>query len=113
MQISPTETKLVNKVSKWKEPYKTLGITLHELIKKTKPELMPSFMYGMPAYRLADSKGLVCFFRHDEYLTFGLLEHAKVEFSPGVGSMQPTSWFIKEFNDAVIDQLTKILNSIV
>ena|SRR5690554_427616 len=113
MQISPTETKLINKVSKWKEPYKTLGLTLHQIIKETKPELMPSFMYGMPAYRKVDTKELVCLFRHDAHFTFALLDHAKVTFGKDALMMQPTSWFIKEFNESVRKQVIDILNAIV
>lgn len=113
MEMSQAEKKLINKVSKWKEPYKSLGLMLHTLIRETKPELLPSSMYGMPAYRVADTKKLICLFRHDTHLTFSLLDDAKIKFTEGQGKMQPVAWQIESFNDDVIKQLKDILVSIV
>jgi len=108
MQMSQSEIKLINRVSKYKEPFRTIGLKLHETIMKTRPNLQPSSMYGMPAYRDPDTKKLVCFFRHDEYVTFGLLEDALIEFDDQ-NHMIPTSWFIKEFNDSVEKNIVKTL----
>ncbi|CDR30076.1 Uncharacterized conserved protein [Acholeplasma oculi] len=108
MQTSQSETKLINRVSKYKEPFRSIGLKLHETIMKTRPELQPSSMYGMPAYRDPNTKKLVCFFRHDEYVTFGLLEDAVFEFDDQ-NQMIPTSWFIKVFNDTVKKNIVSIL----
>ena len=113
MEMSQAEKKLINRVSKWKEPYKSLGLQLHQIIRETKPDLLPSSMYGMPAYRSGDTNKLICLFRHDAKLTFSLLDDAKVTFSSGIGQIQPVAWQIDTLNDEVIKQIKDILSNIV
>lgn len=114
MQNTANESKLLGKVSKFKEPFKSIALRVHQIVMATHPNLVPSSMYGMPAYRNPETKGFVCLFRHDEYFTFSLLEGANYEFSnEPSGKMIPTAWFIKEMNDEVEKQLVAILKTAV
>jgi len=113
MEKSQTEIKLINKVSKYKEPFRTICLRLHEIIMETKPELMPSFMYGMPAYRNKETREIFCFFRHDEYVTFGLQGSAKLEFREAEGKIQPVAWYLEEINQDVEKQIKEILKQAI
>src|SRR5690606_29784001 len=46
MQKSPVEVKFINKVSKYKEPFRSIYFKLHEIIMSDRLDLQPSFMYG-------------------------------------------------------------------
>src|SRR5690554_4765247 len=113
MEKSQTELKLINKVSKYKEPFRSICLKLHEIIMETKPQLLPSFMYGMPAYRNKETREILCFFRQDDFVTFGLQGSAYLKFKEGSGKIQPIAWYINELNDDVAGQIKAILNEAI
>ena len=65
---------VLEKIAAWREPYNAIGERLHEVVTKANPDLKPRTWYGMPGY--AKDGPVLCFFRVDDYMTFGLTEKA-------------------------------------
>ena len=71
---------------------RALGERIHEIVKKTAPDLVPKTWYGMPAY--ADKNGkVVVFFRNAEkfkerYAMLGFQDNAKLDD----GTMWPVAF---------------------
>jgi uncharacterized protein YdhG (YjbR/CyaY superfamily) len=66
-----------------KEPDRSMGKRLHEIVTAAAPSLMPKTWYGMPAYANADGK-VICFFQaagkfNVRYATFGFQPDAKLD----------------------------------
>lgn len=66
-----------------KEPDRSMGKRLHEIVTAAAPELMPKTWYGMPAYANADGK-VICFFQaagkfNVRYAAFGFQPDAKLD----------------------------------
>ncbi len=77
------EKPVLDKISKMQEPDRTMAKKIHELMKKTAPELLPRTWYGMPAYTDKDGK-VICFFQSgisykSRYCTFGFQDNAKLD----------------------------------
>ena len=94
------ENALLAKIAEMSGSDRAIAKRLHALIKATAPELSPKTWYGMPAYANKDGK-VVCFFTpadkfKERYATFGFQATAKLD----EGSMWPTSFALKELNDA-------------
>ena len=75
------EDAVLAKIAAMPERYRALGERLHALILRSAPGLRPRTWYGMPAY--AKDSQVVCFFRADEYMTFGLTEKADLTLEEG------------------------------
>src|SRR5262249_61428317 len=67
---------VLEKVAAMRPPYDEMGARLHALIRQAAPALQPRLWYGMPAY--AKDGKVVCFFRADRYMTFGLSDNANL-----------------------------------
>ena len=76
------EAAVLEKVAAMPEPYRAMGERLHELILESAPELQARPWYGMPGYAKG-SGPVLCFFRVDDYMTFGLTEKASFELEDG------------------------------
>ncbi len=86
------ESAVIEAIAKMKEPDRSMGKRLHEIITATAPELMPKTWYGMPAYADKDSK-IICFFQaagkfNVRYATFGFQPDANLD----EGNMWPASF---------------------
>jgi uncharacterized protein YdhG (YjbR/CyaY superfamily) len=70
-------------LSAMKEPDRSMGKRLHEIVTAAVPSLMPKTWYGMPAYANADGK-VICFFQaagkfNVRYATFGFQPDANLD----------------------------------
>lgn len=102
------EAAALEKVAAMPEPYRAMGERLHALILRSAPELEPTVWYGMPAYR-KDGK-VVCFFRVDKYMTFGLTENANFAREEGVPhQLLGSAWFFTGLDDATEAELSRIV----
>ena len=103
------EANILKKIEKMREPYRAIGMRLHETIVKANPELKPTLWYGAPAYTKAGE--VLCFFRADgDFMTFGLTEKAR--FSPdenGTDQLMPSAWFLTSLDQATEARLTEIV----
>ncbi|MDO8963645.1 MAG: DUF1801 domain-containing protein [Coriobacteriia bacterium] len=102
------EAEALTKIAAMPEPCRAMGERIHALIRRTAPELQPTTWYGMPAY--AKDGKVICFFRADTYMTFGLTENANL--SPEEGAphrLRESSWFFTELDDATEAKLAEIV----
>jgi uncharacterized protein YdhG (YjbR/CyaY superfamily) len=77
------ESAVLTAITQMKEPDRSMGKRLHEIITSNAPALMPKTWYGMPAYANADGK-VICFFQaagkfNVRYATFGFQPDAKLD----------------------------------
>jgi hypothetical protein len=89
------------KIAAMPEPFRAIGERLHALILRSAPALKPTTWYGMPAY--AKNGKVICFFRADKYMTFGVTDDSNLTLEEGaLDQLRPASWF---FN--VLDEPTE------
>lgn len=102
------EAAILAKIAQWQEPYRAIGERLHEIISQSVPELTPRTWYGMPAY--AKEGKVVCFFRVDKYMTFGLTEDANLTRAEGEAhQLMESAWFFTGLDDATEAKLSAIV----
>lgn len=101
---------LLEKVAAWPAPYADIGRRLHEVIVGSVPELRPKLWYGMPGYHRGGP--VLCFFRVDEMLSFGLTEKAHVAVEDGAPDrLMPSAWFLTELDEATEERIAAIVRS--
>ena len=88
------------KIAEMPPPDRTLGASLHAIIRSNAPGLMPKLWYGMPAYANSDGK-VVCFFQaaakfKTRYASFAFTDQANLD--KGAGAMWPTGFGLKELS---------------
>ena len=102
------EVAVLAKIAAMPTPYRGMGERLHALILRSAPALQPTLWYGMPAY--AKGGNVVCFFRADRYMTFGLTDkanHAREEGAPH--QLLESAWFFTALDDATEVKLSAIV----
>jgi uncharacterized protein YdhG (YjbR/CyaY superfamily) len=92
---------------------RAIGKRIHEIIKKSDPELTPKTWYGMPAYANKDGK-VVCFFRNatkfkERYAMFGFNDSASLDD----GNMWPVAFALKKLTPADEAKLTALVKRAV
>jgi hypothetical protein len=102
------EAAVLAKIAAMPEPYRAMGERLHALILRSAPVLKPILWYGMPGY--AKEGKIICFFRADKYMTFGLNDDANLSREEG-GSHQllASAWFFSALDDATEAKLSDIV----
>ncbi|MBX3000442.1 MAG: DUF1801 domain-containing protein [Caldilineaceae bacterium] len=106
------EAAVKEKIAAMPEPYRQIGERLHEIILRSDPALQPRVWYGMPGY--AKSGPVLCFFRVDDYMTFGLTEKADFSLEEGAtDKLMPSSWFFTELDDATEERIAAIVRKAV
>jgi len=96
------------KIAAMSEAYREAGERLHALIMGAAPSLQPDVWYGMPAYR-KDGK-VICYFRADTLMTFGLTEDAHLEPEAGAGhQLVAAAWYFGGVDTATEEALTAIV----
>jgi len=102
------EAAALAKIAQMPAPYRAMGERLHEIIMKSAPELTPRTWYGMPAY--AKDGKVVCFFRVDKYMTFGLTEDANLTREEGAPhQLMASAWYLTALDDATEAKLSAIV----
>ena len=76
------ESAVLAKIAEMPEPDRTMGQTLHAIIKANAPGLSPKLWYGMPAYELDGN--VLCFFQGAQkfktrYSTLGFTDKATLD----------------------------------
>ncbi|XPP26666.1 MAG: DUF1801 domain-containing protein [Leucobacter sp.] len=100
--------KLVEKIESWPEPFRGIGLRVHEVISSNAPELRAKIWYGMPGYNLGGPTLL--FFRYDaDYFTLGLSEHVQLEVEEGAGDrLMPCAWYLTSLDEATEQRIAQI-----
>jgi len=94
------EKAILAAIAAMKEPDRSMGKRLHEIVTAAAPSLMPKTWYGMPAYANADGK-VVCFFQAAQkfgsrYGTFGFSDTANLD----EGNMWPAAFALMKLTTA-------------
>lgn len=89
------ESDVLAAIAAMPEPDRSIAKRLHEIIKKSAPDLAPKTWYGFPAYAKGDK--VVCFFQYagkfkTRYATFGFSDTAKLD----EGNMWPVAFALKK-----------------
>lgn len=102
------EPAVLEKIAAMPEPYRAMGERLHALILRSAPVLKPIIWYGMPGY--AKEGKLICFFRVDKYMTFGLSDKANFTLEEGAPhQLHGSAWFFTALDDATEAELSAIV----
>lgn len=98
------------KIAAMPAPHRAIGERLHALILASAPALQPTLYYGMPWYAKDGTR--ICFFRADEYVTFGLTEDANLALAEGAAHrLLPCAWYVPALDDATEAALAAIVRS--
>lgn len=102
------EAAALEKISAMPEPYRTMGERIHALVLRSAPALQATTWYGMPAY--AKDGTVICFFRADDYMTFGLTDKANLTLAKDAPhQLRESSWFFTALDDATEARLSEIV----
>lgn len=80
---------------------------IHELIMEANPSLCPRLWYGMPGYAKTKDSAVLCFFRKDTLISFGITESVNL---PNKDSVIPGAWYITRLTkdaEQTISQVVK------
>jgi hypothetical protein len=102
------EAVVLAKIAAMSEPYRTIGERLHALILGSAPVLRPTTWYGMPAY--AKDGKVICFFRADKYMTFGVTDNANLALDKDApDQLRNSAWFLDALDDATEARIAAIV----
>jgi hypothetical protein len=103
-----SEAAALAKIAAMPAPYRAMGERLHALILRSSPALQPTVWYGMPGY--AKGGKVICFFRADKYMTFGLTDKANLTREEGAPhQLLESAWFFTALDDATEAKLSAIV----
>jgi hypothetical protein len=102
------EAAALAKIAAMPDPWRAMGERIHALIVRSAPALQPTLWYGMPAY--AKDGKVICFFRADKYMTFGLSDKANHALEEGAPhQLRESAWFFTAMDDATETKLSAIV----
>jgi len=102
------EAAVMGKIAEMPAPYRAMGERLHEIVTQSAPGLVPRTWYGMPAY--AKDGKVVCYFRVDTYMTFGLTQDANLSREEGAPhQLMEAAWYFTTLDDATEARLSAIV----
>jgi hypothetical protein len=102
------EQAVLARIAAMPAPFRAMGNRLHAIIRRSAPSLQPKLFYGMPGY--AKDGPVVCFFRADKYMTFGLTD--KANFTRGEDAsdqLMESAWYFTALDDATEARLSDIV----
>lgn len=70
------------------------ALRIHEVIMKANPSLSPRLWYGMPGYAKTKDSAVLCFFRKDTLISFGVTESANLSLLSDESSMATSAWYV-------------------
>ncbi len=84
---------------------------IHELFMQANPELCPRLWYGMPGYAKSKDSAVLCFFRKDAFITFGITESVDIKsLADEKGSSTvPSAWYITELDKDAEQKISDIV----
>ena len=102
------EAAVLAKIAAMPAPHRAMGERLHAIVLRSAPALRPTLWYGMPAY--AKDGKVICFFRVDKYMTFGLSDKANHALEEGAPhQLRESAWFFTALDDATEAKLSAIV----
>jgi len=109
------EASVLAVIEAMKEPYRTIGKRLHEIILNAEPNLKPRVWYGMPGYAKSGSAPVLLFFRADVHLmTLGLTEKVRFVIEENAPhQLMACAWYFKDLDKPTEDKITDIVRQSV
>lgn len=90
--------------------FQAVGSRLHEVIMKAAPDLKPRLWYGMPGYARTKSSPVICFFRADDLVSFGLTEKANLLPEDGASDqLIGSAWFVMGMDKSTETRIADIV----
>jgi len=83
---------------------------IHELIMKSNPNLCPRLWYGMPGYAKTKDSAVLCFFRKDALISFGITESANIQKISDGKSFATSAWYITKLDKEAESLISEIVN---
>jgi hypothetical protein len=103
------EAAVLKKIAAMPAPYRAIGERLHALILRSASTLQPTLWYGMPAY--AKDAKVICFFRADRFMTFGLSDKANLALEESAPhQLRESAWFFNKLDAATEAKLRAIVS---
>lgn len=107
------EKAILEAIAAMKEPDRSMGKRIHEIVTAAAPNLMPKTWYGMPAYADADGK-VICFFQaagkfNVRYATLGFQPDAKLDD----GNMWPAAFALIKLTSAEETRIAALVKKAV
>lgn len=81
---------------------------IHELFMQANPELCPRLWYGMPGYAKSKDSAVLCFFRKDAFITFGITESVDMQ-SLGDSDIVPSAWYIVSLTKDAEQKISEVV----
>lgn len=107
------DSEVLAKIAKFSDEYRSIGERLHEVIMQAGPKLYPRLWYGMPGYAQTKDGAVICFFREDKYVTFGITENADFAWDKNApNQLKECAWFLTALNDATEQKISSIVREI-
>lgn len=104
------KAEVLEKITKFSETNRPLAERLHQLIMEASPELVPRLWYGMPGYAKTKDSAVICFFREDKYMTFGLTESVDFKLEANAKDLlMPCAWFFTDLDSATEENISTIV----
>lgn len=94
------------KIKQYKEKDFPEAGRIHELIMEANPELCPRLWYGMPGYARTKDSAVLCFFRKDTLISFGITESVNIESKD---SIIPSAWYITKLNKDTEQKISEVV----
>jgi len=79
---------------------------IHELIMQANPDLCPRLWYGMPGYAKTKDSAVLCFFRKDTLISFGITESANMKSKD---SITPSAWYIAQLDKSAEVKISEVV----
>jgi hypothetical protein len=85
---------------------------LHQLVREANPSLCPRLWYGIPGYARTKDSAVLCFFRKDTLITFGVTESVEVSALPTAAQgMASSAWYITELTAEAEAKITDMVRA--
>jgi uncharacterized protein YdhG (YjbR/CyaY superfamily) len=106
------EADVLAKIAEMPDSDRQMAERVHEIVRKTAPELTPRTWYGMPAYSKDDK--VVCFFKSahkfkSRYATLGFSDRANLDD----GAMWATDFALKKLTRAEEKRIAELVKQAV
>jgi hypothetical protein len=85
---------------------------IHELIMRANPSLCPRLWYGMPGYAATKDSAVLCFFRKDTLISFGVTESANIGQLSDGKSFATSAWYITNLDEEAEDMITRTVSKV-
>ncbi len=106
------QAEVLEKLTTFSDKNRLVAQRMHELLLEAEPTLQARLWYGMPGYAKSKDSAVLCFFREDEYMTFGLTENA--HFAPeekASTQLMPSAWFFTSLDEATEQKIIEIVRT--